>query len=114
MQAFAALADPTRRHIVELLARRGQLPVAQISKRFPVSAPAISQHLKVLREARLVRVEAHAQQRLYSLDPAGVAEMDRWMAKLHRHWTERFDALDELLAQEMRKMGSTRKKEHGK
>lgn len=109
MQIFAALADPTRLHIVELLARQGELPVSRITNRFRMSAPAISQHLKVLREARLVRVEARAQQRFYSLDPAGVGEMERWVAALHRQWTERFDALDELLAREMKKARPARK-----
>ena len=57
MDKFHALAEPTRRHIVEMLAREGELTAGDIQARFNVSAPAISQHLKVLREARLVQVE---------------------------------------------------------
>lgn len=103
MQVFSALADTTRQRIVELLAAQGQLPVARIKERFHISSPAISQHLKVLREARLVRAEVHAQQRLYSLDPTGVDEIEKWVAELHRHWSERFDALDDLLKSEIKR-----------
>ena len=109
MQCFAALADPTRLRIVEMLARRGPLAVADINNEFEVSAPAISQHLKVLRESRLVQVEARAQQRFYSLDPSGVGELEKWVTMLHQQWSDRFDALDRLLAQEMRKTKSQRK-----
>lgn len=112
MQIFTALADPTRQHIVELLARNGQMAVAELRVPFDISAPAISQHLKVLREARLVRAEVRAQQRLYSLDPVGIGEMETWVAKLHQHWSERFDALDEVLKQEMKT--SKRRKKEGK
>jgi DNA-binding transcriptional ArsR family regulator len=109
MQVFAALADPTRRQIVELLAQRNRLSVAHINAQFHVSAPAISQHLRVLREAKLVRVEARAQQRLYSLDPDGVGEIEHWVQTLHQQWTDRFDALDRLLLQEMKKAKSAKK-----
>ncbi|RME66172.1 MAG: ArsR family transcriptional regulator [Alphaproteobacteria bacterium] len=87
MDCFAALADPTRLRIVEMLAIRGQLPASAIARRFAVSAPAISQHLKILRAARLVRVQARAQQRLYSLDGAGFDALDQWLRRmrlLHR------------------------------
>jgi len=62
---FNALAEPTRREIVEMLANKGRLPAAAISKRFKCSAPAISQHLKVLREAHIVTVETRGHQRIY-------------------------------------------------
>ena len=65
MDKFSALADPTRRHILEMLARRGQLSATEISDKFQVSPSAISQHLKVLREANLVQMEKRVQQRLY-------------------------------------------------
>jgi len=64
LQVLAALADPTRRRIVEMLAQR-ELSAGEIAGRFEVSAPAISQHLKVLRDAQLVRVRAEAQRRIY-------------------------------------------------
>jgi DNA-binding transcriptional ArsR family regulator len=110
MHSFTALADPTRQRIVEMLATQGQLSVADIGAQFEVSAPAISQHLKVLREARLVAVEARAQQRLYSLDPVGVEEIEQWVAALRTHWAARFDALDTLLALEMKKQKPTNAK----
>jgi DNA-binding transcriptional ArsR family regulator len=103
MQVFAALAEPNRQRIVELLAAHGQLTAGDINREFAVSAAATSQHLKVLREAGLVRVEARAQQRLYSLEPAGFAEIEHWIAALRQHWTERFEALDELLRAETKK-----------
>ena len=96
MLAFAALADPTRRRIVELLAQR-ELPAGEIAERFEVSAPAISQHLKVLREAQLVSVRADAQRRFYGIDPAGFAELDQWLLRVKRFWPARLDALERQL-----------------
>jgi DNA-binding transcriptional ArsR family regulator len=100
MDAFTALADPTRRTIVELLASRGRLPASEIAGRFPVSAPAISQHLKVLREAGLVRVEKQAQQRIYRINRATMLEMEQWIRQVRELWDERFDALDRVLEAE--------------
>lgn len=100
MDAFAALADPTRRDIVEMLATRGQLSAGEIGAGFASSAPAISQHLKVLRETALVTVEKQAQRRLYSLNPAALDPLEQWIAQMRRHWNERFDALDALLKRE--------------
>lgn len=102
MLAFTALADPTRFHIVEMLAKQGRMPVGQIGKRFTVSPPAISQHLKVLKEANLVRVEVQAQQRIYSLNPAGITEIEDWVSHVRAFWEARFDALDDFLKQEMK------------
>jgi DNA-binding transcriptional ArsR family regulator len=93
---FAALADPTRRQIVEMLARR-ELPAGEIAARFNVSAPAISQHLKVLREAKLVSVRADAQRRIYGIDPAGFAELDQWLTQTRGFWSARLDALETQL-----------------
>jgi DNA-binding transcriptional ArsR family regulator len=91
MQSFTALSDPTRRRIVELLAI-GELCAGEIADRFDVSPPAISQHLKVLREARLVRVRVEAQRRIYALDPEGLAELDAWLARVRQFWTDQLDA----------------------
>ena len=71
MDSLTALADPTRRQIVEMLSR-GERASGDIAARFEISAPAISQHLKVLREARLVQVRVEAQRRLYAIDPDGL------------------------------------------
>jgi DNA-binding transcriptional ArsR family regulator len=96
MLAFNALADPTRRRIVEMLAA-GERAAGEIVREFEVSAPAISQHLKVLKEARLVRVRAAAQKRIYALDAAGIGEIDRWLERIRRFWGGRLDALEREL-----------------
>lgn len=103
MDTFSALADPTRRHIVEVLAANGRLSASDISRRFKVSAPAISQHLKALRLAKLVQVEKKAQQRLYTIDPAGIRQMELWAVYMRTLWNERFNKLDALLKEEMEK-----------
>ena len=96
MDTFAALADPTRRRIVELLGR-GERSAGEIVEEFDVSAPAISQHLKALRDAGLVQVRADAQRRIYALDPAGLAEIDAWLESVRRYWSRRLDALEREL-----------------
>jgi DNA-binding transcriptional ArsR family regulator len=99
MLAFTALADPTRRQIVEMLAG-GERTAGDIASQFDVSAPAISQHLKVLREARLVRVRAEAQRRIYTLDAEGIGEIDAWLSDIRRFWAGRLDALEHALKSE--------------
>jgi DNA-binding transcriptional ArsR family regulator len=103
MDTFHALAEPTRRAIVEMLAREGALSATEIGARFPVSAPAISQHLKVLREAGLVRVEKRAQQRIYRVNPEAMAEVEEFARGIRQLWHQRFDALDALLQAEQAK-----------
>lgn len=103
MQSLAALADPTRRRIVELLAERDRTS-GELADKFDVSAPAISQHLNVLREAGLVRTRAEGQSRVQSLDPAGFADLDAWLEKTRAVWSRRLDALErELLADDARR-----------
>ena len=97
MSSLGALADPTRRRIVELLGA-GDLAAGEIVERFALSPPAISQHLKVLREAGLVRVRVDGQRRIYSLDPAGLDEIERWVARVRQFWSERLDVLARELA----------------
>ena len=92
MEVFAALADPTRAKIIEALALR-DMTAGQIAARFPVSRPAVSRHLSVLRKARLVRAREEAQRRVYSLDPTGFNEADRWLARCRDLWRKRLDAL---------------------
>jgi DNA-binding transcriptional ArsR family regulator len=96
MQPFAALADPTRRSIVEMLAQ-GSLTAGDIAGRFTISAPAISQHLKTLRNARLVKVRAQAQQRFYELDSRGLAELQHWLHSIQAFWAPRLDRLEAAL-----------------
>ena len=78
MLAFAALADPVRREIVEMLAR-GEATAGVIADRFPVSRPAVSRHLRVLREAGLVTSRTAGQHRVYALDRTPLAEVDAWL-----------------------------------
>ncbi|HZT93364.1 MAG TPA: metalloregulator ArsR/SmtB family transcription factor [Gaiellaceae bacterium] len=93
MRAVAALVDPTRRTIIELLAN-GELDAGEIATRFSTSRPAVSRHLRVLRELGLVRVRAEAQRRVYSLEPAPLAELDAWLRRYRVFWENRLDALD--------------------
>ena len=92
MRIFAALADPTRAKIIEVLAIR-DLSAGEIAARFPVSRPAVSRHLSVLRKARLVRARGDAQRRVYSLNPAGLDEVDQWVTRCRELWRKRLDAL---------------------
>jgi DNA-binding transcriptional ArsR family regulator len=96
MQAFVALSDPIRAHIVELLAER-DLTAGDIAARFPVSRPAVSRHLAVLRRSRLVRVRGEAQRRIYSLDPAGLDDVERWTSQCREAWSRRLDVLGDHL-----------------
>jgi DNA-binding transcriptional ArsR family regulator len=99
MNSFAALADPTRQRIVEMLAGR-ELSAGDIAGEFDISAPAVSQHLKVLKEAKLVCVRAEAQRRIYALDPAGFDEIDTWLAHVRRFWRGRLDLLERALKED--------------
>ena len=99
MDSFAALADPSRRRIVELLGE-GPRPAGAIAAEFDLSAPAVSQHLKALRETGLVRVEVDGPRRIYSLDPAGLAAVDEWLGRVRRFWSGRLDALGAALERE--------------
>lgn len=96
MDALAALADPTRRRIVELLAER-EHDAGELAAEFTVSRPAVSRHLRVLREAGLVTARGEAQRRVYALEPAPLAEVDAWLARYRAFWTNRLDALDTQL-----------------
>ena len=100
MDVFAAIAQPTRRSILEMLATGGQLTVSDIASRFRVSPPAISQHLKILREARLVRMHKNRQQRIYEINPEAVRQVDDWVRNIEALWSARFERLDELLKEE--------------
>lgn len=96
MDSLAALADPNRRRIVEALAA-GPLSSGEIASRFTISAPAVSQHLKALKQARLVRSRPQAQKRIYELDREGVDEVAAWVDDVRRFWAPRFDKLEERL-----------------
>ena len=97
MDVLRALAHPVRWGILQRLAAEPGICACDFTEFFEVSQPTISVHLKVLREARLVRVCVDAQKRLYQLDPAGLAEIDRWLARVRRFWTGRLDNLEREL-----------------
>jgi len=107
MQSLAAIADPTRRRIVELLAQR-ERTAGELVEEFDLSAPAISQHLNVLREAGLVTTRAEGQSRIQSLNPDGLDELGAWLEKTRAFWSRRLDALErELRADDERQKKKT-------
>jgi DNA-binding transcriptional ArsR family regulator len=93
---FAALADPTRREILSRLSQ-GAATVGEVAAPFAMSAPAISQHLKVLERAGLITRTAHAQWRSLSMHAAALDEASAWVEKHRREWNLRLDALDDHL-----------------
>ena len=103
MDMFLALSDPTRRAILEILARRGELSATDIYEQFSVSPQAISQHLKVLREANLVVMEKRAQKHLYRLNQETLSQFETWVQQTRQRWEERFTALDTILEREKQK-----------
>lgn len=92
-KAFAALADPTRRAIFEKVAERRQ-SVAEIARAMPVSQPAISQHLKILKAAHLVRDVPSGARRIYSIDPNGLGSLRKW---LDRFWDDQLAAFKQAV-----------------
>lgn len=93
MDIYAALADPVRRAILEALNER-PLTAGQLADRFPISRPAVSRHLKVLRGAGLVTVAASGRTRIYRVEHAPLAEIEDWLAQYRDGWPSRFDALE--------------------
>lgn len=93
---FEVLAEPRRRQILDLL-RTGERPVGELVDRLAVSQPAVSKHLKVLRDFGLVEVRHDAQRRWYRLRPEPLAELDSWLAPYRRLWEARLDALERHL-----------------
>ena len=93
---FQAIADPTRRGILEMLHGREQ-PVSAVAERFPVTLSAISQHMRVLREAGLVTVRRSGRERLYRLNPAPLRPVFDWVGQYGPFWQEKMDALGEYL-----------------
>ncbi len=96
MDAFLALADPTRRRIIESLAN-GEAAFGEIAAQFDMTRPAVSQHLKVLREAGFVAVRKDAQRRIYRLNAQGLGEVEQWLETVSRFWASRLDDLEHAL-----------------
>jgi len=93
LDSFAALGDPTRRAIFERVAAQPSA-VGELARGLPVSRPAVSQHLRVLKEAGLVREIAQGTRRIYRLDPRGIAAMRDW---LDAHWATALDAFKDFV-----------------
>jgi DNA-binding transcriptional ArsR family regulator len=96
MEVFDVLVDPSRRRILDLLREREHL-VGELVDDLGLSQPGVSKHLRVLREAGLVRVRVDAQRRWYGLDPLPLSEVDRWLAPYRRYWADRLDLLERHL-----------------
>ena len=96
MHAFDVLGDPVRRRILELLAdgeRTSGAVVDVVGAEFGISQPAVSQHLKVLRESGFATVRPDGNRRLYAVDPSGMREVDAWLEQFRSFWAQRLDAL---------------------
>jgi DNA-binding transcriptional ArsR family regulator len=93
---WSAIADPHRRAMLELLLERPR-PVGELVQRLELTQPGTSKHLRVLREAGLVRVHQDAQRRVYALEAGPMAELDAWLAPYRRLWSDRLDALERHL-----------------
>ena len=94
MDVFEAVAEPTRRSVLDLLAAE-ERSAGELVAAFPaLTQPAVSRHLRILRESQLVDVRADGARRLYSLRPAALAEVDRWLDSYRRFWGERLDDLE--------------------
>ena len=96
MSIFETLVDPSRRRILDLL-RTGERPVGELVDALGMSQPAVSRHLRVLREAGLVEARVDAQRRLYRLCPEGLQELDAWLEPYRLLWSGRLDGLEQHL-----------------
>lgn len=96
-QVFRAIADPLRRRILDRLANDGETPALTLGKGCAASQPALSKHLKVLREAGLVRVTRRGRLQVYALRPQPLREVDQWIDLYRRFWQQRLDALGQHL-----------------
>ena len=93
MDAFEAIAEPNRRRILDLL-RSGEQPAGDVVQALAISQPGVSKHLRLLREAGLVRVRADGQRRLYSVEPRQLAAIETWLRPHLEFWRDRLDALE--------------------
>lgn len=105
--AFSALADPTRRAVLDLL-RQGSLPAGRIARAFPVSRPAVSKHLGLLRRARLVQERREGRLRFYELTPGPLQVVDNWLSQYRGFWQSSLENLKVVL--EAEHAGKTREK----
>lgn len=107
--AFQALADPTRRAVLDLL-RRGSRPAGQIASAFPISRPAISKHLRLLRRAHLVREHREGRNRVYHLNPEPLRAVDSWIEQYRSFWVANLNSLKTFVeAEHAREMAAAAK-----
>jgi DNA-binding transcriptional ArsR family regulator len=99
VDVFSALANPVRRSILMQL-RKGPRAVNDLARRFDVGRPAVSEHLQVLRKARLVREEPRGRERYYHLNPRPLSEVEAWLGAFTHYWKQRLVALEDLLEKE--------------
>jgi DNA-binding transcriptional ArsR family regulator len=102
LAALEVLAEPRRLAIIDLL-RDGERPVGELVDRLGVSQPAVSKHLRVLKDAGLVESRAEAQRRLYRIRPEPLAELDDWLASYRRLWTTHLDRLEDHLDRQQKR-----------
>ena len=100
--AFAALADPTRRAVLDLL-RHGSQPAGKIAQAFPISRPAISKHLRLLRRAHLVQERREGRHRLYQLNPEPLKAVDSWLGQYRVFWQASLSSLKAFVEAEYAK-----------
>ena len=114
VETFAALAEPNRFRIVELL-RAGPRPVNDIGERLKMAQPQVSKHLRVLREVGLVEMRPLAQQRLYELRAQPLRQLHAWLERYRQLWDARFDEMDELIEEliEKEKTDASNRKKRG-
>ncbi len=96
LTTFQALSEPSRQAILDLL-RDGERPVGDLVDRLPLSQPAVSKHLRVLKQAGIVEVRIEGQRRLYRIRPEPLAELDAWLASYRQLWTTHLDRLEDHL-----------------
>jgi DNA-binding transcriptional ArsR family regulator len=99
---FAALSNPVRREILMRL-RRGPRGVTDLAQGFDIGRPAVSEHLQVLRKARLIREEPRGRERYYHLDPRPLEAVEKWLGAFTQYWTQRLTSLEALLDEEQKK-----------
>lgn len=102
VDVFAALANPVRREILMQL-RMGPRAVNDLASGFELGRPAVSEHLQVLRKAKLVREEPRGRERYYHLDPRPLSEVDTWLVAFSQYWKQRLAALEDVLNEENKK-----------
>jgi DNA-binding transcriptional ArsR family regulator len=111
--AFQALADPTRRAVLDLL-RSGSQPAGQIARIFPLSRPAISKHLRLLRQAHLVEERREGRHRIYRLNPAPLRAVDSWLEQYRSFWRANLSSLKTFVESEYEQENDGRKADQKK